>query len=233
MGHINWKKSLHMFEDDVTFVNSPEFDLYLFEIIILSIVPLEIINSIYIFNKLDISFDYTFIVPDPNSTIKKVTREIKVNHLILVIFFVSRIIFLIKCIMISCYYYSPRSQRFCKIFCVDLNYKFVAKCLFRAYPFYVVLFFIVLNLFMGAYLIRIFERLNNMVPNSELNSLFVCIWYSFISMMTVGYGDFVAVTIFGRVLVLAVSLNGVFILAIITVMFNEGFTFKGGQLKVK
>ena len=86
---------------------------------------------------------------------------------------------------------------------------------------------------MGAYLIRIFERLNNMVPNSELNSLFVCIWYSFISMMTVGYGDFVAVTIFGRVLVLAVSLNGVFILAIITVMFNEGFTFKGGQLKVK
>lgn len=151
----------------------------------------------------------------------------------MVIFIVCRIGVLIKFIFIASYYYSPRSQRFCKIFCVDLNYGFVAKCLFRAYPFFFILFLITIDLFMGAYMIRIFERLYSFVPFSGLNTYFACIWYCFISMMTIGYGDYLAISIFGRVLILIISLNGVFIVAIIIVMFNEGLTFKGGQLKVR
>jgi hypothetical protein len=50
-------------------------------------------------------------------------------------------------------------------------------------------------------------------------------------MMTVGYGDKVAVSIIGRIIIAFVALGGVFILAMSTVIFTDIFTFKGGQLK--
>jgi hypothetical protein len=49
--------------------------------------------------------------------------------------------------------------------------------------------------------------------------------------MTVGYGDFAALSVFGRIIILFISLGGVFILAMTTVIFTDVFTFKGGQLK--
>jgi len=50
-------------------------------------------------------------------------------------------------------------------------------------------------------------------------------------MMTVGYGDKIAVSIIGRIIIAFVALGGVFILAMSTVIFTDIFTFKGGQLK--
>jgi len=49
--------------------------------------------------------------------------------------------------------------------------------------------------------------------------------------MTVGYGDKIAVSIIGRIIIAFVALGGVFILAMSTVIFTDIFTFKGGQLK--
>ena len=71
-----------------------------------------------------------------------------------------------------------------------------------------------------------------MLPIYGLNNYFTCVWYCLISMTTVGFGDFTAFSVFGRILVIIISLNGVFILAMMTVVFKDVFSFKGGQLKV-
>lgn len=133
--------------------------------------------------------------------------------------------------LILTYYWSPRSQRFCKIFGVNLNLTFVFKSILRSNPFSVLFISSALILIFGSYLLLIFERLYYMIPYSKLNNYSSCFYYSFITMMTVGYGDKVAVSAYGRIIITFVAIGGVFILAMITVIFTDVFTFKGGQLK--
>ena len=49
-----------------------------------------------------------------------------------------------------------------------------------------------------------------------INSIRDGIWYSFISSTTIGFGDFYATTMIGRVLTIFISLNGLIVFAIMT-----------------
>jgi hypothetical protein len=147
------------------------------------------------------------------------------------IFIITRLLILVKFLLIFNYYWSPRSQRFCKIFGVDLDFSFVFKSILRSFPFTVFFVSNAIIITVGSYLLLIFERLHYMTPYTKLNNYSSCFYYSLISMMTVGYGDKVAVSVLGRLIIIFVALGGVFILAMTTVIFTDIFTFKGGQMK--
>jgi hypothetical protein len=46
-----------------------------------------------------------------------------------------------------------------------------------------------------------------------------------------GYGDYVPVTLHGRLTTVLVVILGIFVISIITVLMTDAFTFKSGQLK--
>jgi len=195
------------------------------ETFFLCIFPISFLNGIQMTN-IDIYIDYRFQFMDTDFV-----RKLKINYIIMTIFIVSRVLILVKFLLIFNYYWSPRSQRFCKIFGVDLDFTFVFKSILRSFPFTVFFVSSAIIIIVGSYLMMIFERLHYMTPYTKLNNYSSCFYYSLITMMTVGYGDKVAVSIIGRIIIAFVALGGVFILAMSTVIFTDIFTFKGGQLK--
>lgn len=87
------------------------------------------------------------------------------------------------------------------------------------------------NCLIFGYLIKIAERLHTIVPGAKFDYYFNDIWYAFITMTTVGYGDLFPETNFGRIIGIIIGINGIFINSLLTVILNDVFTFVGGELK--
>lgn len=155
----------------------------------------------------------------------------KVNYLLFCGFVVIRYWYIIKFLIISSYYYSPRMQRFSAMYQTELNLSFAMKCILKSHPLICLIIMFLSNICMGGYMIRIWERYGNPLPSASFDSYENCIWYAFITMCTVGYGDFFAGSSVGRLVVCFVAVSGVFIMSTLTVVMTDNFTFEGGELK--
>ena len=65
-----------------------------------------------------------------------------------------------------------------------------------------------LFIFIGSFILDIIEP--------QINSIFDGIWYLFVSFTTIGFGDIVVTTIFGKIITMIIALYGTFIVALIT-----------------
>lgn len=86
------------------------------------------------------------------------------------------------------------------------------------------------NILCFAYLVKIAERTPDL-PGEKFDVYSNCLWYAFITMSTVGYGDIYAETTYGRLISIIIGITGIFINSLITVILNDIFTFIGGELK--
>jgi low affinity Fe/Cu permease len=164
-------------------------------------------------------------------TVNNESRMAKVNYLFLTFFIPHRFWHILKYFIMSSYYYSPRAQRFGDMYQMEINLSFAAKCIIKNMPVKSMFFLLVSNVFLGGYLIRIWERLGTNKFNEDLDNLQNCLWYSFVTMSTVGYGDYSATSTLGRIIACLISIIGILITATMTVVLTENFTFKGGELK--
>jgi hypothetical protein len=155
----------------------------------------------------------------------------KVNYLLFCGFIVIRYWYVIKFLIISSYYYSPRMQRFAAMYQSELNLSFALKCILKSNPLVCLIIMFTSNICMGGYMIRIWERYGTQLPSAGFDSYENCVWYAFITMCTVGYGDFFAGSSVGRLIVCFVAVSGVFIMSTLTVVMTDNFTFQGGELK--
>lgn len=116
-----------------------------------------------------------------------VRRYVKYNYLLITISLIVRTYTLVRFFILSSYFFTPRSQRFCKIYSVDHTVFFGLKCILKTYPlrFIAIMFFA--NICIGAYIIRIYERALYLVEDVYLNNIANDIWYAFISMTTGKY----------------------------------------------
>jgi hypothetical protein len=129
------------------------------------------------------------------------------------------------------YYYSPRAQRISSFYGIKISTTFSMKCLLKTHSTEVIIFLFCANVFLGGYLIRVWERLGSDVPNLTYDNYFNCAWYAFITMSTVGYGDYYAQSFFGRVCACMAVVCGVFVNSIIIVILTNNFSFQGNELK--
>ena len=72
---------------------------------------------------------------------------------------------------------------------------------------------------LGSILIRIIE------PNS-FNNIKTALWWTIVSMTTVGYGDYAPKTDLGRILAIIIMLSGISLIAIVTATISSIFTTK-------
>lgn len=86
----------------------------------------------------------------------------------------------------------------------DSSILFAVKCLLQVNPFFNIFFFFISTVLILAYLMKIIEGpvfLVDYESQANLNdfrSFNNCIWYTFITMVTVGFGDYFPKTNFGR-----------------------------------
>lgn len=139
--------------------------------------------------------------------------------------------YILKYLVVSSYFYSPRAQRLANTYKVNADFKFAVKCLVKFFPLPTLFVMYSSNLFIGAYLVRIWERLNVYQQNEELDNYSNCCWYIVNTISVIGYGDYVAKTFIGRLISCLILIIGVLENSILIVVLTNLFNFQGGQLK--
>ncbi|MBV9205838.1 MAG: potassium channel family protein [Actinobacteria bacterium] len=76
----------------------------------------------------------------------------------------------------------------------------------------------------GAIIVYLFER---HAPGSNIHSLGDALWWSFVTVTTVGYGDFYPVTTWGRVTACFIMGTGLLTLAVVTAQVASSFVAQG------
>jgi voltage-gated potassium channel len=78
----------------------------------------------------------------------------------------------------------------------------------------------------GAVMVYLFER---HAPGSNIHTLGDALWWSFVTVTTVGYGDFYPVTIGGRITACFIMGTGLLTLAVITAQVASSFVAQGSS----
>ena len=78
----------------------------------------------------------------------------------------------------------------------------------------------------GAVIVYLFER---HAPGSNIHTLGDAVWWSFVTVTTVGYGDFFPVTTGGRITACFVMGTGLLTLAVVTAQVASGFVAQGSS----
>ena len=76
----------------------------------------------------------------------------------------------------------------------------------------------------GAAIVYLFER---HAPHSNIRTLGESLWWSFVTVTTVGYGDYYPVTIWGRITACFIMATGLLTLAVVTAQVASSFVAQG------
>src|SRR5215467_1776567 len=78
----------------------------------------------------------------------------------------------------------------------------------------------------GAVIVYLFER---HAPGSNIHTLGEAVWWSFVTVTTVGYGDFYPVTMWGRITACFIMATGLLTLAVVTAQVASSFVAQGSS----
>jgi len=151
----------------------------------------------------------------------------EINYMLLVFTMFAKVIVITQTLIQISIFFTPQSQRLCTLFNIDLNTVFAAKCVSKYYPIGVLAYLFCMSIFLCGYMIRVIER----VFNTSFDDLYLCFYYTFITLATVGYGDYYTVTLGGRIIVVIVAIIGVLVTALLCIILTDMFGFSLGELK--
>ena len=173
-----------------------------------------------------LTFSYTLVLKASES--HGVGIEYPINAL-LCIWSLLRQYLLIKVIFTLSKYCSPRAQRVCRMNGGSASKLFALRCMMQGSPYAIVGLFLLLGVLSGAFSIRIFERPAREYTGMDFSSYANAIWYCLITIATVGYGDYYAVTLPGRVIAFLVCLWGLVTVAVMILFVARLLKFGSGE----
>ena len=117
---------------------------------------------------------------------------------------------------------SDRAYRVCEIFTVQQDYRFVIKCVMKRNPFTLSFAWLVIGVLYFGHAIRITEKpLKQATDRMDYSLYSNCVWAAFITMSTVGYGDFFPRTTRGRVVMIFCCMYGVVNLSLVVASVTQ------------
>lgn len=129
-----------------------------------------------------------------------------------------KIFVLLRAFLTKSVWYSDRAYRVCQIFSFEMSYMFVIRSLMYHSPFVISFSWNFIGVMLFAFAIRTTEKPLKMATDRMDHSQFIsCVWESFITMTTVGYGDFFPRTNKGRMIMVLCALYGILGLSLIVV----------------
>lgn len=109
-------------------------------------------------------------------------------------------------------YVKPRVKRVCNNNQIDFSLVFSIKCIWKVYPVRSIIITVLLLLTIFSFGFRVTEgkvaSLNHL-PNNGFEDLPTCFWFSFVTMYSIGYGEYVPTTILARILASTLAVLGV------------------------
>lgn len=116
-----------------------------------------------------------------------------------------------------------------KLFSYTKSFQTLASVLAsKRFEFLTLAMFASIVIFVSSVLIYVMEANN---PNSPINTLYEAVYWSIVTISTVGYGDVVPITDEGRFVAMSVILAGISVLAFTTSLFVSAFTEKLDEIR--
>lgn len=116
---------------------------------------------------------------------------------------------------------------------VSNNIRFAIKCLLKTQHIKLVMLFFCAGVVIFGFMLRIFDRPFWVQKGSiEFDSFFVPMWTVFVTMLTIGYGDYYPITFIGKIIVYVGALWGVFICSLIIVCLQGLLDLSNDQFLV-
>jgi hypothetical protein len=133
-------------------------------------------------------------------------------------------------------YSSPRMIRLCRHKDFEYSFFYSIKCIQHEHPISFLAFVFAITLFVFAFGFRVTEgsvyALNSQAvrPNGFEN-FSNCIWFAFITLSSLGYGEYVPQTIIARALASLLSIFGLTLNSFLVVAFSEYLTMKAEEIR--
>jgi hypothetical protein len=125
------------------------------------------------------------------------------------------------------------AYKICKEYKVQNNFRFAIKCLLKIFHIKLVLWFFFGSVCIFGFMLRIFERPFWVEKGRiEFDSYLTPMWCTFITMLTIGYGDFSPITTMGKLVAFIIGLWGVFISSLIIVCLHGLLDLSNDQFLV-
>ena len=160
---------------------------------------------------------------------KEFKVKLSFSH-ICTILMVIRIYLTIKLLNYYTIWTNARSKRIGKLQGIEVDSNFAIKVILKQTPvtFIIIICFFFILIF--SFLLRGFEYFDIDIE-SDFHTLWNTIWLNFITMSTVGYGDYAPKTIFGKLFSIITCLMGNFLLSMLVAVLSIHVYFNSDELK--
>ena len=160
---------------------------------------------------------------------KEFRVKLSFSH-ICTILMVIRIYLTIKLLNYYTIWTNARSKRIGKLQGIEVDSNFAIKVILKQTPvtFIIIICFFFILIF--SFLLRGFEYFDIDIE-SDFHTLWNTIWLNFITMSTVGYGDYAPKTIFGKLFSIITCLMGNFLLSMLVAVLSIHVYFNSDELK--
>ena len=203
---FKWKQARCVYSSQDTFLSMRKYKAMLVEWCIVLPHPMIWLQGF------TVSYTYTTKLSDP----KEVLIQYPINSLLCVWSLLRQFLILrVTCAVSS--YCSPRAQRVCRMNGVCATKLFALRCMMLSSPYAIVGLFLLLGVLSGAFSIRMFERPVAEYTKMDFSNYANTLWYCLVTITTVGYGDYYATTLPGRVMAFLVCLWGVVTVSVMIV----------------
>ena len=162
----------------------------------------------------------------------RVHVDAQVNTFIFTIMVLFRIYHVYRVLLCSWYYTSERAIRICFVFGIKNDFWYAVRSLFRYNPWVFWYTHYVCYMFVFGYLLRSIEfEVNRGQFDTTRFSFTNSLWCSFITMTTVGYGDFFPKTFLGRWIGVWAAFVGVALESLVVLTAQKIFILRGSELR--
>ena len=146
----------------------------------------------------------------------KVTIEYELNDILL---WVStlRLYLLVKLLLFTTYFMSPRAQRILMQHGLKSSALFAVKGVYNTMPLQCIAGSTLIICLLSSLHLQIFEGPMKEVTNMDFTDIKNCLWNVIIILATCGYGDLYPVTFFGRIVGTMIAFYGLFVSSSFTV----------------
>jgi hypothetical protein len=152
------------------------------------------------------------------------------SEFLLVLMF-TRMYFLVRSILNYTEFMDPYARKLCNAYGFDNTVLFTIKSKMAINPESTVSYIFGLTLIVFAYIIRIFEMPRyRMDDNDIFDSYFESIWFTVITLTTIGYGDVSPLTQPGKVTTIILAFWGAVLMALIVVVLYKVFELKDDEV---
>lgn len=153
--------------------------------------------------------------------------EFPVNDVLIFFMVMIRLYMPIRTILSQSFYTDPRAQRVCSIYGCYADYQFALKSIMIENSWMLLIMALIISLTAISYSVRLFER--HVDPDLEFMS--TAMWYTLITMTTVGYGDYFAQSHMGRFVGIITAFWGVFVVSLFVVSIQNILNYDSPEQK--